>query len=287
MAESAKRVHHCLIDGSGFMHRAKAMATPRAHVLDGMEVGVAALFARMMAKVARRACEGKVPPTHWMVAFDPPRSDSWRREMCAAYKAHRPETEEVFKAQIPLMKEACRAAGLAVVEAPRHEADDLLAAYAHDAAVSGARVTIVSSDKDLMQLVRPGVWLWDARADLWFNEALVVEKFGVPPARLGDYLALAGDVADGIPGARGIGPKMARAMLQEGRTLSEMLDNPSVLSKPRWRELVEANIEPLRLARLLVALDIGGCPRPVREEAMYTPSPGLISSRFHTWMSTL
>lgn len=287
MTDSPKRVHHCLIDGSGFMHRAKAMATPRARVLDGMEVGVAALFARMMAKVARRACEGKVPPTHWMVAFDPPRADSWRREMCPSYKAHRPEAEAVFTAQIPLMKQACEAAGLAIVEAPRHEADDLLAAYAHDAASSGSRVTIVSSDKDLMQLVRPGVWLWDARADLWFNEALVLEKFGVPPARLGDYLALAGDVADGIPGARGIGPKIARTMLQEGLTLSEMLANPGLLSSPRWRALVEGNIEPLRLARLLVALDIGGCPRPLDSEALRVAAPGTISSRFHSWIASL
>lgn len=278
--------HYCIIDGSGFMHRARAMAVPRTRAVDGMEVGVTGLFAAMIAKAVARACAGKAPPTHWAVAFDPPRSDSWRRKVCAAYKAHRPEADPLFKAQLPLMKECCRAAGFSVLEAPEHEADDLLAAYASDAHALGARVTLVTSDKDLMQMVRPGVLVWDAQRDLWYTESVVAEKFGVPASRLGDYLALAGDVADGIPGARGIGPKTATAILSAGWTLSDALVRSDEITNPRWRALIETNAEALQLARLLVSLDIANCPRPVPLEGMETETPHLAGDRIRAWRRT-
>lgn len=275
--------HYCIIDGSGFMHRARAMAVPRKRKVDGMEVGATALFAAMIAKACARACAGKAPPTHWAVAFDPPRADSWRRKVCAGYKAHRPETDPEFKAQLPLMKACCAAAGFSVLEAPEHEADDLLAAYASDAHAVGARVTLVTSDKDLMQMVRQGILVWDAQRDLWYTEKVVTEKFGVPPARLGDYLALAGDVADGIPGARGIGPKTAKAILGSGWTLSDALARSGEITNPRWRAMIESNAEALHLARLLVSLDIACCPRPVALDGMETETPRLASERIHAW----
>lgn len=279
----ADKPHYCLIDGSGFMHRAKAIAPSRARASDGLDIGVADLFSKMIAKVATRASAGKSPPTHWSVAFDPPRTDSWRRLVCPAYKAHRPETEEAFKLQVPVMQECCSAAGYTVLSAPNHEADDLLAAYAHDALAQGARVTLITSDKDLMQMVRPGVLMWDARADVWFTAAAVEKKFGVPPHRVADFLALAGDVADGIPGAKGIGPKKAAAILSTGLSLSEVLGDPSRLTDAKLRALVEANIEPLRLARLLVSLDIAGCPRPVPLDAMTTVYPEGAPTRIRAW----
>lgn len=269
------------------MHRARAVATPMVRARDGMDVGVAVLFSRMLVKMARRANAGKSPPTHWAVAFDPPRADSWRRKVCPAYKAHRPETEPEFKAQIPLMKACCAAAGFGVLEAPEHEADDLLAAYASDAHESGARVTVVTSDKDLMQLVRPGLIVWDPKADAWYTPQKVVEKFGVEAARLGDYLALAGDVADGIPGAKGIGPAIARAILSDGWTLSDALSRPQDLAKPRWRALVESNATALREARLLVSLDIGGCPRPLSLMDLTTVLPRQAPARIREWGSSI
>jgi DNA polymerase I len=279
----AEKPHFCLIDGSGFMHRAKAIAPPRARASDGLDIGVADLFTKMLAKVATRASAGKSPPTHWAVAFDPPRTDSWRRHVCPAYKAHRPETEESFKLQVPVMQECCRAAGYTVLEAPHHEADDILAAYAHDALASGSRVTLVTSDKDLMQLVRPGILMWDAKADVWFSAAAVEAKFGVPPARVADFLALAGDVADGIPGAKGIGPKTAKGILSTGFSLTELLERPERLENPKWRALIEANVEALRLARLLVSLDIAGCPRPVALDGMATVYPEGAPARMRAW----
>lgn len=284
-ASSAPR-HYCLVDGSGFMHRAKAMATPLQRRSDGMEVGVAALFAAMLAKAARRGAEGKAPPTHWAVAFDPPRTDSWRRKMCPAYKAHRPETEPEFKAQLPLMKACCAAAGFTVLEAPEHEADDLLAAYASDAHASGARVTMATSDKDLMQMVRPGILVWDPRSDVWYTERRVAERFGIQAHQLGDFLAMAGDVADGIPGAKGIGPKTAQAILSAGWTLSDALARPHDLENPRWRRLIEDNVEALRQARLLVSLDIARCPRPVALEGMEGLSPSGAPARIRAWRAS-
>jgi DNA polymerase-1 len=279
----AETPHFCLIDGSGFMHRAKAIAPSRARASDCLDIGVADLFGKMVAKVATRASAGKSPPTHWAVAFDPPRAHSWRRQVCAAYKAHRPETEEAFKLQVPVMQECCRAAGYTVLEAPHHEADDILAAYAHDALAAGSRVTLVTSDKDLMQLVRPGLLMWDAKADVWFSAAAVEAKFGVPPSRVADFLALAGDVADGIPGAKGIGAKTAKAILSTGFSLTEILDRPERLENLKWRALVEANVEALRLARLLVSLDIAGCPRPVALDKMATVYPEGAPARIRAW----
>lgn len=275
--------HLCIVDGSGFMHRARAMAQPRTRS-DGLEIGVALLFGKMMRKVARRAASGKYPPTHWAICFDPPRTDSWRRKRYPGYKANREETDQEFKDQVPLMKACCEESGFTVITAPEHEADDLLAAYAMDAREAGHKVTLVSSDKDLMQLVQPGILMWDARSDVWFNSKAVEEKFGLPPSQLGDYLALAGDTADGIPGAKGIGPKAAVGILSGGKSLLEILKDPSVIENARWRSLVESNIEELRIARLLVSLDVGGCPRPYSLDEMKMVDPAFLEGRIDIWI---
>lgn len=274
--------HVCLIDGSGFMHRAKAMAQPVER--NGMDIGVAILFAKMFRKVTRRAYAGKHPPTHWAVCFDPPRTDSWRRKRYAGYKANREETDEAFKAQVPFMKACCAEAGFKVITAAEHEADDLLAAYGMDAHNAGHKVTLVSSDKDLMQLVRPRMLMWDARSDVWFNAKAVEEKFGLPPKQLGDYLALAGDVADGIPGAKGIGPKAAVGILSGGRSLAQVLKDPSVIENKRWRKLIEENIEELNMARMLVSLDVAQCPRPYSFDELYLEEPERIEGLIDIWI---
>jgi DNA polymerase-1 len=275
--------HGCIIDGSGFVHRAFAVAPKRARRSDMLEVGAATLFAGMITKMVRRALEGRYPPTHWAIAFDPPRTESWRRKVYPAYKAQRQETDPALRAQIPLMEACCREAGLAVLRAPNHEADDLLAAYALDAHHAGHKVTLATSDKDLLQLVRPGILVWDPRSDVWYTRQAVEEKFGVPPELVGDYLALAGDSADGIPGARGIGPKAATALLAQGTTVSRLLQDPAQIINLRWRKLIEDNRGALEMARLLVSLDSAGCPRPLSWREMALQDPHLLPGRIEIW----
>jgi DNA polymerase-1 len=276
--------HFCIVDGSGFMHRARGIAPSSFRRKDNMDVGVANLFAKMIRNMSRRAYAGRTPPTHWAVMFDPPREDSWRRAVHPGYKAHREEPEQSFVDQIPLMRECCAAAGFSVIKTERHEADDLLAAYGMDAHSLGHKVTLITSDKDLMQLVQPGLLLWDPRSDKWYNQEAVEAKFEIPPSMLADYLALAGDVADGIPGAKGIGPKAAVGILTKAGTLQQVLENPDLIENKRWKKLVSENREELILAARLVALDITDCPRPLSLEDMIVDRPDLIEGRITVWM---
>jgi DNA polymerase I len=258
--------HLCLIDGSNLLHRAWAMGTPRRRERDGAEVGATWLFTQMVGKLLRRMSEGRVPPTHLAVFFDPAREKSWRREIFPDYKAHRSEPEPDLVSQIALMQQFCADIGLGAATADRHEADDLIGAYTSDAAVRGWRVTIISSDKDLMQLVQPGVMQVNTMSDRWFNEAIVTEKFDVPPSQLRDYLAMAGDAADGVPGARGIGPKTAARLLKQFGNLDAILENTDQIASMSERAKIVASIEALRLSKILVSLDVDGAPRPLSDE---------------------
>jgi DNA polymerase-1 len=263
--------HICVIDGSNMLHRAWAMGQPRQRE-DGLEIGATHLFGQMMMKLLRRMLSGRKPPTHLAIFFDPSRDNSWRREIYADYKANRPPMDEALAAQIPLMKDMCAAMGVAHATAPRHEADDLIAAYVEDGVARGDFCTIVSTDKDLMQLVRPGVMQLNTIQDKWFNEAAVNEKFGVNASQVGDYLALAGDKVDGVPGAPGIGPKSAVALLNEYGTLGALLRQSEEIEKKSWRRIMTENKEIIRTSRLLVALDHASSPRQLSLSAMVSPT---------------
>ncbi len=241
---------------------------------DGIDVGATVLFGQMMMKLLRRMLNGRRPPTHLAIFFDPSRTHSWRREIFSQYKADRPPLEEAFAIQIPLMKELCAAMGVAHATAPRHEADDLIAAYVEDAVQRGDMCSIISSDKDLMQLVRPGVLQLSAVQDKWYNEAAVTEKFGVETRQVGDFLALAGDRVDGIPGAPGIGPKSAQVLLGEFGTLGAILRRAEEIERKNWRKIITENREVIRLSRMLVSLDHAGSPRPLSLLAMRAPDGG-------------
>ena len=262
--------HVCVIDGSNMIHRAWAMGKPTARA-DGMEVGATILFSQMMMKLLRRMLDGKRPPSHLAIFFDPPREQSWRREIFPGYKAGRPEMDEAFARQIPLMKDLCRAMGVAVATAERHEADDMIAAYVEDGVARGDFCTIVSTDKDLMQLVRPRVMQLSTVADKWFNETAVAEKFGVPAARVGDFLALAGDKVDGVPGAPGIGPKAAASLLGTYGSVGGILRHAEEIERAALRRIVCENREQIRLSRMLVALDHAAAPRKLTRSAMTAP----------------
>lgn len=265
--------HVCLIDGSNVLHRAWAVAPKRARSSDGVEIGAVQVFASMIAKMLRRMESGRHPPTHVAIFFDPPRTDSWRRAIYPAYKAHRPETDPALRVQIPMMRALCQAAGLAQGLAPKHEADDLIATYAEDALAVGDRVSILSGDKDLMQIVRPGVLQYDAVRNKWFDAAAVEEKFGVPPTLVRDFLAMAGDAGDGVPGAFGIGPVAASTMLNDFGSLDAILANPTQISRKGWRKIIEASRDDLELSRRLVTLD-AAAPRILARNEMTFPDPG-------------
>lgn len=263
--------HLCVIDGSNMLHRAWAMGQPKTRQ-DGLEVGATLLFGQMMMKLLRRMLNGRKPPTHLVIFFDPSRTDSWRREVFEGYKASRPPMEDALAAQIPLMKDMCAAMGVAHATAPRHEADDLIAAYVEDAVERGDFCSIVSTDKDLMQLVRPGVLQLNTVQDKWFNEAAVEEKFGVKASQVGDFLALAGDAIDGVPGAPGIGPKSAVSLLEQFGTLGAMLRRAEEIERKGWRKIISENREIIRLSKMLVSLDHAGAPRPISLKAMASPT---------------
>lgn len=278
--------HLCLIDGSNLLHRAWAMGTPRERQRDGLEIGATWLFTQMIGKLLRRMAEGKVPPTHLAVFFDPPREDSWRRSIFPEYKAHRSAPEPALVAQIALMKQFCIDIGLGAATAPQHEADDLIAAYTVDAAAKNWRVTIISSDKDLMQLVQPGVMQVNTISDTWYNEAVVTEKFGVPPERLGDFLSMAGDAADGIPGAKGIGPKKAAALLCEFGSLDAILAAPHLIKGKADQKNILEGMDALQVSRRLVALDAQGAPRCLTEADMCLPRQSAWYDVIETWRLT-
>lgn len=272
--------HLCVIDGSNMLHRAWAMGGSRIRP-DGAEVGAADLFSKMMMKLMRRMMEGRHPPSHVAIFFDPPREQSWRRKVYPGYKANRSDMDPALAAQIPIMQQMCGRAGIAWAVAPEHEADDLIAAYTEDAAAGNARCSIITTDKDLMQLVRPGVL--QMAKDKWFNEAAVFEKFGVPPIRVADFLALAGDTVDGVPGAPGIGAKTATRLLTEFGSLGAILRNPDQLSRPSWQKSVSQNREQIRMSRMLVSLDHAGAPRLLDEKTLRAPRMGEMYEGVQSW----
>ncbi len=274
-----------LIDGSNMLHRAWHMAKPRQRTSDGMEVGAIWLFSQMVAKMHRRMMSGKIPPSHIAIFFDPEHETTWRRKIYAPYKADRPEMDAALVAQIPMMRDMCKAIGFGVGLCATHEADDLIAAYAEDAAACGGRATIISTDKDLMQLVRPGVLQYHPMMDKFFTQAEVEKKFEVGPDMLGDFLALAGDKSDGVPGAPGVGPKTAVALLKQFGSLEALLARSSEIEKPGWRKKIEENDEMIRLSRKLVALDDEGAPRVIEPADMISSSEQEVSVRMDEWRS--
>ena len=255
------RNHICLIDGSNMLHRANSVAPRRERIFDGMNVGTVALFTDMMINFMNKMLKGKSCPSHLAVFFDPPRENSWRREVYAGYKANREPVEHELLFQIELMKAFLNDVGIANDTAPKHEADDLIGAYTEDAVKKGYQVSIISSDKDLMQLVRPGVLQYNCQQKKWFNSNAVLEKFGVQPERLGDYLALVGDSADGLHGAKGIGAKSAPELLKEFGDLEGILLNVEKLKKPSWRKSITEGKDELLLIRSLIEIDVLRSPR--------------------------
>ena len=280
---SAQKPHLILLDGSGFLHRAWSVA-PRERNAAGLEIGATKTFSMMVMKLLHRMDKGRIPPTGVCVFLDDGgRDQTWRRAISPAYKANRPDHDPSLLAQIPVIQEMCEAIGLRTGMVATHEADDLIAAYAEDGHAAGMNVGVISSDKDLMQIVRKGIMQFHPQTEKWFNSAKVEEKFGVGPELVADSLALTGDASDGVAGAPGVGVKIAAKLLREFGSLEELLANAEHIRTPACRKAVMENADTVRLARRLVSLDAVGCPRPFSLDAVTSPDPRFVWDQMEAW----
>jgi len=247
--------HLFLVDGSGYIFRAYHALPPLTRKSDGLPVGAVSGFCNMLWKLlvdARDTSVG-VTPTHFAVIFDYS-SKTFRNKLYPEYKANRTAPPEDLIPQFSLIREATRAFNLPCIEKEGFEADDLIATYARQAEATGADVTIVSSDKDLMQLVTERVAMYDSMKDRQIAIPEVIEKWGVPPEKMIDLQAMTGDSTDNVPGIPGIGPKTAAQLLLEYGDLDTLLERAGEIKQNKRRETIVANAEQARLSRELVRL---------------------------------
>ena len=245
--------HHLhLIDGSGFIFRAYHALPPLTRKSDGLPVGAVSGFCNMLFKIIEDQ-KGSNAPTHLVVVFDA-KGKTFRSDIYPEYKMNRPPAPEDLVPQFPLTRDATRAFGLACIEQEGFEADDIMATLAIQARDAGGHVTIVSSDKDLMQLVGNGVEMYDAMKNKRIGSEQVVEKFGVGPNRVIDVQSLAGDSVDNVPGAPGIGIKTAALLINEYGDLDSLLERASEIKQPKRRETLIDNADQIRISRDLVTL---------------------------------
>ncbi|MCO6416476.1 DNA polymerase I [Siccirubricoccus sp. KC 17139] len=264
--------HLVLIDGSGYIFRAFHALPPMTRP-DGTPVNAVFGFTQMLSRFLTEH-----RGSHLAVVFDPSRV-TFRNEIYPDYKAHRPDPPEELIPQFALIREATAAFGVACIEQPGFEADDMIATYAREFAAAGGEVTIVSSDKDLMQLVRPGVRMLDPIKQKPIGEAEVVEKFGVPPEKVVEVQALIGDPVDNVPGVPKIGPKTAAELIQTYGDLESVLANTAKIKQPMRRQNLEQYAEQARLSKRLVQL-VADAPLTLEVEALAVkpPEPARLSS---------
>lgn len=251
--------HLYLVDGSGYIFRAYHRLPPLTNK-HGEPVGAVYGYTTMLWKLADELHKAE-GPTHMAVILDKS-SSTFRNEMYDQYKAHRPPPPEDLKPQFPMIRDATRAFSLPCIEEEGWEADDLIASYAKAALAQGWQVTIVSSDKDLMQLIEPGLDMLDTMNNRRLDASHVVEKFGVPPSQLGEVLALMGDSVDNVPGVPGIGPKRAAELITEYGDVESVLAATDSMKKSKMRDNLVEHAEAARLSRKLVTL---ACDVPLPE----------------------
>ncbi|NVO56088.1 DNA polymerase I [Rhodobacteraceae bacterium B1Z28] len=253
MSEFGKGCHLHLIDGSAFIFRAYHALPPLTRKSDGLPIGAVSGFCNMLQKYVENNA-GPDAPTHVAVIFDKG-SHTFRNDMYDLYKANREAMPEDLRPQMPLTREATKAFNIACKELEGYEADDIIATLAVQAREAGGRVTIVSSDKDLMQLVGGGVEMLDAMKNKRIDRDGVIEKFGVGPERVVDVQALAGDSVDNVPGAPGIGIKTAALLINEYGDLETLLDRAEEIKQPKRRQTLIEKRDQIELSKKLVQLD--------------------------------
>jgi DNA polymerase-1 len=259
--------HLYLVDGSSYIFRAYHRLPPLTN-RHGQPAGAVYGYTTMLWKLADglNKADG---PTHMAVILDAS-EQTFRNEMYDQYKAHRPPPPEDLVPQFPLIRVATRAFSIPCIEEAGLEADDIIACYVHEAKRQGWKVTIVSSDKDLMQLVEDGqVDMLDTMNDRRIDSAYVREKFGVGPNELGDVLALMGDKVDNVPGVPGIGPKTASQLIADFGSLEAVLENAETITKPKLKQSLIEHADAARLSRKLVELVCDAkLPQPLEELAL-------------------
>ncbi len=236
-----------LIDGSGYIFRA-FFALPPLTDPNGVPVGAVFGFCNMLFRLVQ-----DMPGEQMLVVFDKGKA-SFRDAIYADYKANRLEPPDDLVPQFQVVREATEAFGLPMIELDGYEADDIIATYAREARAAGREVIIVSSDKDLMQLIRQGVQMYDPMKQKAIDRAEVIERFGVGPEQVRDVLALAGDTSDNVPGVPGIGVKTAAQLLQEFGDLEGLLANAATIKQPKRRENLLEHAEQARISQRLVTL---------------------------------
>ncbi len=252
MVPVGKGSHVYLIDGSGYIFRAFHALPPLTRPSDGLPVGAVHGFCAMLWKLMQDAKTGR-GPTHVAVIFDAS-AKNYRNDIYDKYKANRPPAPEELVPQFPLIRDAVQAFNIASIEQEGYEADDLIATYAKDAIAKGGDVTIISSDKDLMQLIKPGIVMLDTMKNKTIGPDEVVEKFGVPPNKVVDIQSLAGDSVDNVPGVPGIGVKTAAELIKEYGDLDTLLARAGEIKQPKRREKLIEFAEQARISRELVRL---------------------------------
>lgn len=247
--------HLFLVDGSGYIFRAYHALPPLTRKSDGLPVGAVSGFCNMLWKLVSEARDTSVgvTPSHFAVIFDHS-SKTFRNELYPEYKANRSAPPEDLVPQFAVIREATRAFDLPCIEMEGFEADDLIATYARLAREAGADVTVISSDKDLMQLVGPQVSMYDSMKDRQIGVPEVIEKWGVPPEKMIDLQALTGDSVDNVPGIPGIGPKTAAQLIEQFGDLDTLLERAGEIKQNKRRENIVEFADKARISRELVRL---------------------------------
>ncbi len=282
LTENGPMTRLYLVDGSGFIFRAYHALPPLTRKSDGLPVGAVQGFCNMLWKLMVDMKAAPDAPTHLAVIFDHSET-TFRNALYAEYKAHRPPAPEDLVPQFALVREATKAFGVPCLELPGYEADDIIAAYACKVRDEGGEVVIVSSDKDLMQLVGERVSMLDTMKNLRIGPAQVVEKFGVPPDKVVDVQALCGDSVDNVPGAPGIGVKTASTLILEYGDLDSLLARAGEIKQDKRRQTLIDFADQIRLSRELVTLDCATpLPAALDELALEPPEPKTLAAFLET-----
>ncbi len=255
MSSIKKTDHYYLVDGSGYIFRAYYALPPLSRKSDGLPTGAVSGFCSMLFKLLEesRSDDSKNKPTHFAVIFDSARKN-FRNDIYSEYKANRAEAPDDLAPQFEYIRKSVEAFNLPSIELLNYEADDLIATYAKKITEAGAKVTVISSDKDLMQLVSNKIRLFDPMKSRVIGEKEVIDKFGVKPDQVIDVQSLAGDSSDNIPGVPGIGVKTAAELINKYKNLENLLNKASEIPQNKRRETLLSNKDKAQLSKQLVTL---------------------------------
>ncbi len=255
MNKIQKTDHFYLIDGSGYIFRAYYALPPLTRKSDGLPTGAVSGFCSMLFKLLEdsKSDQNLQKPTHFAVIFDSARK-TFRNEIYSDYKANRSEAPDDLAPQFEYIRKSVLAFNLPSVDLPNYEADDLIATYVDKILKKGAKVTIVSSDKDLMQLYKKGVRIFDPMKNKFVSEEDIINKFGVDASKVIDVQSLAGDSSDNVPGVPGIGVKTAAELINKYGTLEKLLKSANEIKQNKRRETLIENKDKAIISKQLVTL---------------------------------